>query len=124
METNKKLATKSEIRKNCRSYAERFVKIQKDEFKRLGVFGDYENPYLTMSPDYEAKIIEIFGKLYEKGFISRSKKPIYWCPSCVTALAEAEVEYENHISPSIYTKFKIDSGNHLRLKELIQIIFL
>ncbi len=97
-----------EIRKKCRKYAEKFVTIQMEEFKRLGVFGDYEHPYLTMSREYEAKILEIFGKLFEKGFITRSKKPIYWCPNCVTALAEAEVEYDNHASPSIFVKFKID----------------
>lgn len=103
-----KNTSRIEIRKKCRKYAEKFVKIQMEEFKRLGVFGDYEHPYLTMSNEYEAKILEIFGKLFEKGFITRSKKPIYWCPNCVTALAEAEVEYENHESPSIFVKFAID----------------
>ncbi len=96
------------IRKKCRKYAERFIKIQMEEFKRLGVFGDFENPYLTMSAGYEAKILEILGEIYKKGFIFRSKKPIYWCPTCETALAEAEVEYEDHSSPSIYVKFKVD----------------
>lgn len=99
---------KNEIRKLCREYAEKFIKIQMEEFVRLGIFGDFENPYLTMSKDYEAMIIEVFGKIFEKGFISRNKKPIYWCPTCVTALAEAEVEYDNHTSPSIYVKFKVE----------------
>ncbi|HPS57559.1 MAG TPA: isoleucine--tRNA ligase [Spirochaetota bacterium] len=97
-----------EIRKKCREYAESFVKIQMEEFKRLGVFGDYDNPYKTMSPEYETRIVEVFGELLKEGYIYRNKKPIYWCPTCVTALAEAEVEYDNHISSSVYVKFKVD----------------
>lgn len=96
------------IRKKCRKYAEKFVKIMMEEFKRLGVFGDFKNPYLTMSAKYEAKILEVLGEIYKKGFIYRKKKPIYWCPVCETALAEAEVEYGDHNSPSIYVKFKVD----------------
>lgn len=103
-----KTMSKADIRKKCREYAEKFVNIQMSEFKRLGVFGDFDNPYKTMSTGYEAKIVEIFGQLYEQGYIFRNKKPIYWCPTCVTALAEAEVEYENHKSTSVYVKFKID----------------
>lgn len=99
---------KSEIRKLCREYAAKYVKIQMEEFKRLGVFGDYEKPYLTMTAEYEAEILNVFGKLFQEGFISRGKKPIYWCPNCVTALAEAEVEYDNHSSPSIFVKFKVE----------------
>ncbi len=100
-----------EIRKKCREYAAEFVNIQMDEFKRLGVFGDYDNPYLTMSASYEATIVEVFGALFEAGFIYRGKKPIYWCPNCVTALAEAEVEYDEHKSPSIYVKFGVEKGS-------------
>ncbi len=100
-------ASKDEIRKGCREYAARFVTLQRDQFKRLGVLADYANPYLTMSGDYEAKIVEVFADILEKGYIYRSKKPIYWCPNCVTALAEAEVEYENHTSSSIYVKFPV-----------------
>jgi isoleucyl-tRNA synthetase len=96
------------IRKKCRKYAEKWIKTQMSEFKRLGVFGDFKHPYLTMSPEYEAKIVEIFGEIYKNGFIYRSKKPIYWCPTCETALAEAEVEYGEHTSPSVYVKFKVD----------------
>ncbi|TFH42137.1 MAG: isoleucine--tRNA ligase, partial [Chrysiogenales bacterium] len=99
---------KEDIRKLCRDFAKRYVSIQMEEFKRLGVFADFENPYLTMSREYEATIIEVFGKILEKGYIYRSKKPIYWCPVCVTALAEAEVEYADHESPSIFVKFKVD----------------
>lgn len=111
---NKKLGSKAEtmpkteIRKQCREFADSFVKIQMQEFKRLGVFGDYEHPYKTMSMDYESKILETFGEIFEQGFIYRNKKPIYWCPTCITALAEAEVEYADHVSPSIYVKFPVD----------------
>jgi isoleucyl-tRNA synthetase len=99
---------RAEIRRGCRDYAEKFVGIQLEEFKRLGVFGDYADPYKTMSLDYESKIVEVFGEILRRGYIYRSKKPIYWCPTCVTALAEAEVEYGDHSSPSIYVKFKVD----------------
>ncbi|MCX8125186.1 MAG: isoleucine--tRNA ligase [Spirochaetes bacterium] len=102
---------KQDIRKLCREYAQKFIDIQKEEFKRLGVFGQFDNPYLTMSVDYEATILEIFGSLFERGFITKGKKPIYWCPTCVTALAEAEVEYHDHSSPSIFVKFKVDPAS-------------
>ena len=106
-----KTLPKQQIRKLCREYAQKFIDIQRDEFKRLGVFGDYQNPYLTMSSDYEATIVEIFASLFELGFITKGKKPIYWCPTCVTALAEAEVEYHQHSSPSIFVKFKVDPSS-------------
>lgn len=96
-----------EFRKACRDYANQFVDIQREEFKRLGCFGDWQNPYLTMSPQYEATIAREFGKMVAKGLVYRGKKPVFWCPSCQTALAEAEVEYENHTSPSIYVKFRV-----------------
>lgn len=102
---------KQEIRKLCRDYAQKFIDIQREEFKRLGVFGQFDNPYLTMSCEYEATILEIFGSLFERGFINKGKKPIYWCPTCVTALAEAEVEYHDHSSPSIFVKFKVDAAS-------------
>jgi isoleucyl-tRNA synthetase len=114
LNVTKKLGSKAKemdpltIRSECRKYAQKYIDLQREEFKRLGVFGDFSHPYLTMSKDYEAKIIETFGKIFAKGFISRQKKPIYWCPTCATALAEAEVEYDDHSSPSIYVKFKID----------------
>ena len=98
---------KIEIRKKCREYAGEFVKIQMEEFKRLGVFADYEHPYLTMSPVYESTIAETLGKLFKEGYIFRGKKPIYWCPNCETALAEAEIEYANHTSDSIFVKFPV-----------------
>ncbi|MGD8687855.1 MAG: isoleucine--tRNA ligase, partial [Syntrophobacterales bacterium] len=96
-----------ELRRRCREYAEKFVDIQRQEFKRLGVVGDWENPYLTMSHDYEATIARELGKFITRGSVYKSKKPIYWCSSCRTALAEAEVEYEERQSPSIYVKFPL-----------------
>jgi len=83
--------TQSEVRKRCRQFAERFIKIQRDEFKRLGVFGEWDNPYLTMNYLYEATIVREFGKFALNGSLIKSKKPVYWCNSCSTALAEAEV---------------------------------
>lgn len=97
---------KLEIRERCRQYASKFVSIQRDEFKRLGVLGDWENPYLTMSYDYEAAICKAFCDIFLNGHVIKSKKPVHWCPTCVTALAEAEVEYADHTSASVTVKFK------------------
>jgi isoleucyl-tRNA synthetase len=93
------------IRKLCRDYAEKYVAIQRDEFKRLGVLGDWAHPYLTMTPAYEATILREFGKFVSKGGVYKGLKPVLWCTQDRTALAEAEVEYEDHVSPSIYVKF-------------------
>ena len=103
-----------EIRKRCRDYAGKFVDIQREEFKRLGVFGEWENPYLTMNFKYQATIVREFGKFLLNGSVYKGKKPVHWCATCKTALAEAEVKYEDHRSPSIYVKFKMISeiGNH------------
>jgi len=106
----KKTPSKSEIRKLCREYAGRFVDIQAQEFKRLGVFADWENPYLTMSYSYEATIVEELGKFAMNGSVFNGLKPVHWCTSCRTALAEAEVEYADHQSPTIYVKFPVKSG--------------
>ncbi len=98
---------KLEIRRRCREYADRFVDIQRNEFKRLGVFGDWNNPYLTMTPDYEAAIVREFGKIVATGSVYKGKKPVLWCSFDETALAEAEVEYQDHASPSVYVKFPV-----------------
>jgi len=95
------------MRKRCRDYASHFVEKQKAQFKRLGVRGDWDNPYLTMSADFEAREIEVFGALVEKGYIYRGLKPVLWCAFCETALADAEVEYEDHVSNSIYVRFPV-----------------
>jgi len=105
----KKDLTQVEIRHSCRQYAQKYVDIQRKEFKRLGVFGEWDNPYLTMSFPYEATIVREFGKFALNGSLHQSKKPVYWCTSCQTALAEAEVEYEQHSSPSIFVKFPMIS---------------
>jgi isoleucyl-tRNA synthetase len=110
-EVDKKLGAKKrqmdvlEIRQNCRAYAEKFIDIQRNDFIRLGVLGDWFDPYLTMKFPYEAIIAQEFARFYHNGSVYRSKKPIYWCNSCRTALAEAEVEYADHGSPSIYVAF-------------------
>jgi len=96
------------IRKVCREYAQKFVNIQKEEFKRLGVFGHWEDPYLTMTPAYEASIVREFGKVVAAGGVYKGKKPVLWCPFDETALAEAEVEYGDHTSPSIFVKFQLN----------------
>jgi isoleucyl-tRNA synthetase len=94
-----------EIRRRCRAYAEKYFGVQREEFRRLGILGDWEHPYLTMTPDYEASIIRVFRQLAERGFIYRGLRPVHWCTVCATALAEAEVEYTDHTSPSIYVAF-------------------
>ncbi|MDY0351487.1 MAG: isoleucine--tRNA ligase [Desulfobulbaceae bacterium] len=94
-------------RSACRKYAEKWIKIQKEEFRRLGVLGDWDNPYLTMNYAYEAAIAREFNRFLLSGSVVRSKKPVYWCSTCGTALAEAEVEYHDHTSPSIYVKFPV-----------------
>jgi isoleucyl-tRNA synthetase len=96
-----------EVRQRCRAYAGKFIDIQRDEFKRLGVLGNWDQPYLTMNNAYVAEILEEYGQFYFSGAIHRSKKPIHWCATCRTALAEAEVEYEDEKSPSIFVKFSL-----------------
>ncbi len=95
------------IRRECRKYATKFLDIQRKEFKRLGVLGAWDTPYLTMTPDYEAATARELVRFMENGSVVRSKKPIYWCCSCETALAEAEVEYHDHTSPSIFVRFPL-----------------
>ena len=101
--------SQADKRRFCRVYAEKYVGIQREQFKRLGVFGEWDNPYLTMTYDYEATTVAEFGKLYLSGSVYKGKKPVYWCASCKTALAEAEVEYADHTTPSIYVKFPVVS---------------
>ena len=105
----KREMTQAEVRGHCRRYAEKYIDIQRSEFKRLGVLGEWDRPYLTMNYPYEATIVREFGKFALNGSLVRSKKPIYWCTSCKTALAEAEVEYDEHTSPSIFVKFPMIS---------------
>ena len=95
------------IRKACEAYARKYINIQRDQFKRLGVLGDWDNPYLTLNKEYEADELRLFADIVEQGFVYRGKKPVYWSIPCRTALAEAEVEYHDHVSPSIYVKFPV-----------------
>ena len=105
-----------ELRKKCREYAFTQIDRQKEEFKRLGVWGDFDDPYLTLRPEFEARQVEIFGEMYKKGYIYKGLKPVYWCPDCQTALAEAEIEYANDPCHSIYVKFKVTDDKGLFTK--------
>ncbi len=96
-----------ELRKHCHEYALKQVDNQRKQFQRLGVWGDFDDPYLTLKPEFEARQVEIFGDMYGKGYIYKGLKPVYWCPDCQTALAEAEIEYDNDPCHSIYVKFKV-----------------
>ena len=95
------------IRTACDAYARKYIDLQRTQFKRLGVFGDWENPYLTLNKEYEADELRLFADLVAQGFVYRGKKPVYWSIPCRTALAEAEVEYADHVSQSVYVKFKL-----------------
>ncbi|HWD94008.1 MAG TPA: isoleucine--tRNA ligase [Verrucomicrobiae bacterium] len=95
------------IRKACDAYARKYIDIQREQFKRLGVLGDWDNPYLTLNKEYEADELRLFADIVEQGFVYRGKKPVYWCIPCRTALADAEVEYHDHVSPSVFVKFPV-----------------
>ena len=96
-----------EIKQACRAYAQQWIDIQKQEFKRLGVMMDWDNPYITMDPGYEASIITALSIFLEKGFIERKNKTVTWCFHCKTTLATAEIEYQDRKDPSIYVKFML-----------------
>jgi len=102
--------TPPEIRRKSEAYARKYIDIQRTQFRRLGVFGDWEHPYLTLAPGYEAEIIRSFAAFVEKGLVYQSKKPVYWSTGAQTALAEAEVEYADRTDPSIFVRFAITSG--------------
>lgn len=95
------------IRKHCREFACECLNTQREQFKRLGVWGDWDNPYMTLANSFEARQVEVFGEIAKQGFIYKGLKPVYWCPDCQTALAEAEIEYEQDSTHSIYVKFKL-----------------
>ena len=98
------------LRLKCREFAYKNLMGQEDNFKRLGVWGNWGRPYVTISPEIEAEQVRVFGEMYRKGYIEKGLKPVYWCPECETALAEAEVEYADHTSTSIYVKFDFEEG--------------
>ncbi len=110
-----KTMSKVEIRNECRKYAEKFLDRQRDEFKRLGIFGDFNHPYMTMDPTYELSLVKALTQLLSEGYVSRRLRPIHWCPVCKTALAEAEVEYADHESLSVTVAFPV--------KQLPEVVF-
>ena len=112
--------TPYELRQKCREFAHKNLKGQESEFKRLGVLGDWDNPYLTINPEFEAEQVRVFGDMYKKGYVEKGLKPVYWCASCETALAEAEVEYADHTSTSIYVRFKFDEESQNKINNLIE----
>ena len=125
---NHKAMSVSEFRTACHNYAEHYLDVQRQGFKRLGVLGDWENPYRTMDPKFEAQEVKVFGQMYDKGYIYKGKKPVYWCPKDETALAEAEIEYADDECQSIYVKFKVSDdkgklGQYCDLNELYFVIW-
>ena len=113
--------SETELRARCREFAHKNLKGQEKEFKRLGVLGNWEHPYLTIDPEYEAEQIRVFGEMFKKGYIEKGMKPVYWCASCETALAEAEVEYADHTSTSIYVRFKFDEDGTKKIAQMIDL---
>jgi isoleucyl-tRNA synthetase len=99
----------SQVRQACRKYAEKYLDLQREQFKRIGVFGRWERPYSTMTPEYESVVLETLYAFFEKDAVYKGLRPVYWCIHDKTALAEAEVEYENHTSPSIWVKYRLNS---------------
>ena len=110
---NKDDADVIKFRNTCRDFALKYAKLQTEGFKRLGVLGDWEHPYITLQPEMEARQIGVFGKMYEKGYIYKGLKPVYWCADCETALAEAEIEYADSKATSIYVKFKVEDAKNV-----------
>ncbi len=109
----------AEIRRRCAEFARSYIEIQRTSFRRLGIFGDWENPYLTMNPGYEADILRVFAKLMETGCVYQSKKPVQWSYGAQTALAEAEVEYQDKESPAIFVPFTLTSGPHAGVASMV-----
>ena len=108
---NRKAMSVPEFRTACHEFAQHYVDVQREGFKRMGVIGDWENPYLTMSPSFEAEEVKIFGAMYKNGYIYKGLKPVYWCPHDETALAEAEIEYQDDPVTTVYVKFPMLMDN-------------
>src|SRR5258708_15261782 len=106
----KKLQMKPvDVRLECRKYAQKYLDLQREQFKRIGVLGRFDKPYSTMSPEYESVVLETFYKFFEQGFVYKGLRPVYWCWHDRTALAEAEVEYENDTTPAVWVKYRLQS---------------
>ena len=123
---NHKEMTTAEFRTACRDFALHYVNVQRDAIKRLGCLGEWDKPYFTMNPKFEAEEIKVFGEMYKKGYIYKGKKPVYWCPHDETALAEAEIEYAEDPCKSIYVKFRVkdDRGKLAKYCDLNNLYFL
>ena len=104
---NRKKMSVAEFRTACHNYAQKYIDIQMEGFKRMGVLGDWEHPYKTMDPGFEAEEVKVFGSMYRKGYIYKGLKPVYWCPHDETALAEAEIEYQDDPCTTVYVKFRV-----------------
>ena len=109
-----------ELRKRCREFALKNLKGQEENFKRLGVWGHWEKPYVTLDSQFEAAQIRVFGTMADRGHLYKGLKPVYWCANCETALAEAEVEYADHVSDSVYVKFELDSESRAKLPNMLK----
>ncbi len=118
IEGGRNAVSKYLLRLKCREFALRNLKGQQKDFERLGVLGNWEQPYVTISPEVEAEQVRIFGEMYKKGYIEKGLKPVYWCPQCETALAEAEVEYADHTSTAIYVKFQFTEEDTKKIYEI------
>ena len=121
IEGGREAITPLELRAKCREFAHTSLKGQESEFKRLGVWGDWEHPYLTINPEFEAEQVRVFGEMFKKGYIEKGLKPVYWCASCETALAEAEVEYADITSESIYVRFEFDEKSTEKINSLVNL---
>ena len=122
---DRKKMSVSEFRSACYKFAQDFVDIQRNQFIRLGVTGDWQNPYLAMAPEFEAREVKVFGEMYKKGYIYKGLKPVYWCPHDETALAEAEIEYQTDKCTSIYVKFAVkDDKGKLSMCDLSKTYFI
>jgi len=121
IEGGRSALTPAQLRQLCREFAHKSLKGQESEFKRLGVWGDWEHPYLTINPEFEAEQVRVFGEMYKKGYVEKGMKPVYWCASCETALAEAEVEYADISSTSIYVRFKFDTPSTEKINKIVDL---
>ena len=123
---NRKAMSVAEFRTACHEFAQHYVDVQREGFKRMGVIGDWENPYLTMAPSFEAEEVKIFGAMYKNGYIYKGLKPVYWCPHDETALAEAEIEYQDDPVTTVYVKFQVkdDQGKLGQYGDISKMYFL
>ena len=111
-----------EIREACAAFSKKYIGVQRQQFKRLGILADWKSEYRTLDPQYEADILRTFAAFIEKDLVYRSKKPVYWSIPCETALAEAEIEYKDHVSPSIWVKFPIPNTESLEVEGRVSIV--